>query len=154
MNKGIDTVFKKMMRNVNLSSKNRGSSRKSTQRIVNESSEYKRPLKVSSNGVVYREHKEHEINIDWEYLKKVWLDQDKKDYWFPEYEIELNEIFVPYSIKAPSVDRLDGSKGYVKGNVVLTTRFANLGRGNFGETDFRTFIKKLWNETRTNRHIG
>jgi len=74
----------------------------------------------------------------------VWLNQNKKDYWFSNYEIELNEIFVPYSIKAPSVDRIDDSKGYVRGNVVLTTRFANLGRGNFNEDDFKEFTKKLF----------
>lgn len=142
--KELEKVFKKIMRNVRLSSKNRGSTRKSTQRIVNESHNYKRPLKVSSNGVVYREHKEHDIDIDWEYLKDVWLNQNKKDYWFPNYEIELNEIFVPYSIKAPSVDRIDDSKGYVRGNVVLTTRFANLGRGNFNGDDFKEFTKKLF----------
>jgi hypothetical protein len=74
----------------------------------------------------------------------LWQSQNKKDYWFPEYEIELNEIFVPYSIKAPSVDRLDETKGYVKGNVVITTRFTNLGRGNFEGDKFREFIKTLF----------
>lgn len=144
--KELEKIFKKMMANVRLSSANRGSSRKSAQRIVNESGEYKRPLKVSLNGVVYREHKHHEINIDWEYLKEVWIKQNKKDYWFPEYEIELNEIFVPYSIKSPSVDRIDETKGYVKGNIVITTRFANLGRGNYNREDFINFISKLFNK--------
>jgi hypothetical protein len=74
----------------------------------------------------------------------VWIQQQYKDYWFPDYEIELREIFVPYSIKAPSVDRLDATKGYVKGNVVLTTRFANLGRGNFDGESFRQFIRTLF----------
>lgn len=142
--KDLEKIFKKMMANVRLSSSNRGSNRKSTQRLVEKTKNYKRPLKVSSNGVVYREHKEHDININWEYLKEVWIKQNKKDYWFPEYEIELNEVFVPYSIKSPSVDRIDETKGYVKGNVVITTRFANLGRGNYNQEDFLNFISKLF----------
>jgi hypothetical protein len=141
--KELEKVFKKMMQNVGLSSKNRGSNRKSAQRIVNENS-LKRELKVSENGIVYREHKEHDIDIDWKYLMDLWQSQNKKDYWFANYDIELNEIFVPYSIKAPSVDRLDETKGYVKGNVVITTRFANLGRGNFNGDIFREFIKTLF----------
>ena len=141
--KDLEKIFKKMMQNVGLSSKNRGSNRKSAQAIINQTS-LKRELKVSENNVVYREHKEHDIDIDYEYLKQLWESQNKKDYWFPEYEIELNEIFVPYSIKAPSVDRLDSTKGYVKGNVVITTRFTNLGRGNFDGDEFRNFIKTLF----------
>ena len=141
--KELENVFKKMMQNVRLSSKNRGSNRQSAQRLVN-SQNHKRDLKVSENGVVYREHKEHDIDIDWKYLISLWESQNKKDYWFPSYDIELNEIFVPYSIKAPSVDRLDETKGYVKGNVVITTRFANLGRGNFNGEQFKEFIKTLF----------
>jgi hypothetical protein len=141
--KDLEKIFKKMMQNVGLSSKNRGSNRKSAQAIINQTS-LKRELKVSENNVVYREHKEHDIDIDYEYLKQLWESQNKKDYWFPEYEIELNEIFVPYSIKAPSVDRLDSTKGYVKENVVITTRFTNLGRGNFDGDEFRDFIKTLF----------
>ena len=142
--KELEKVFKKMMQNVGLSSKNRGSNRQSAQRLVNSKLKHKRDLKVSTNGIVYREHKEHEINIDWQYLLELWKAQDKKDYWFPSYTIELNEIFIAYSIKAPSVDRIDETKGYVKGNVVITTRFTNLGRGNFDGDKFKEFIKTLF----------
>lgn len=139
----LDRVFKKMMRNVGLSSTNKGSNRKAAQQIINKTT-LKRELKVSKNNIVYREHKEHEIDIDYVYLKGLWLQQNKKDYWFPEYEIDLQEIFVPYSIKAPSVDRLNPTKGYVKDNVVITTRFANLGRGNFSGDEFKKFIAQLF----------
>ena len=126
------------MANVNLSSQNRGSTR-------TKASDHKRELKKSKDGVIYREHKMHDIAITWEYLKEVFEGQNGRDYWFPEYEIDLQEIFVPYSIKAPSVDRLDETKGYIEGNVVITTRFANLGRGNFKEDEFRAFTAELWN---------
>jgi hypothetical protein len=142
--KELDRIFKKMMRNVRLSSNTKGSNRKSAQEVINKTT-LKRELKVSENNVVYREHKEHKVDVDYKYLKELWLQQDKKDYWFPNYKIELHEIFVPYSIKAPSVDRLNSTEGYIKGNVVITTRFANLGRGNFSGDDFREFTKKLFN---------
>lgn len=141
--KELDKIFKKMMGNVRLSSNTKGSNRKSAQAVINKTT-LKRELKVSENNVVYREHKEHKVDVDYKYLKELWLQQDKKDYWFPNYEIELHEIFVPYSIKAPSVDRLNSTEGYVKGNVVITTRFANLGRGNFSGDEFRQFTKKLF----------
>lgn len=143
--KQLERIFKKIMANIMLSSKNRGSTRQSAQKIINGQSN-KRELKVSQNGVVYREHKLHDIDIDWQYLKQLWLEQNKKDYWFPNHEINLNEIFVPYSIKAPSVDRLNEKLGYVKDNVVLTTRFTNLGRGNFSGDKFREFLKTLFVE--------
>jgi len=59
------------------------------------------------------------------------------------YQIDLNEIFVPHSIEAPSVDRWpDASGGYVKGNFVITTRFMNLGRGNYPAKKFKQFIRE------------
>ena len=144
--KELEKIFKRMMQNVNLSAKTRGSTRLSTQNKVNDNSKnYQRDLQVSKDGIVYRAKKVHDIGIDWEYLKQQWLDQSKKDYWFPNYELELNEIFVPHSIKAPSVDRLDDTKGYIKGNVVLTCRFANLGRGRYEKDEFISFTKKLFN---------
>ncbi len=36
-----------------------------------------------------------------------------------------------------SADRLDSSQDYTKDNIVLTTRFANLGRGTAEADDFR-----------------
>lgn len=45
--------------------------------------------------------------------------------------------------RRPSVDRLDTSRGYVHGNIVLTCQFANMGRSTFGAEDFRVFIEEL-----------
>jgi hypothetical protein len=42
-----------------------------------------------------------------------------------------------------SIDRIDGSKGYVLGNVRLTTRFANLARSGLGDKAFHEFMQKL-----------
>lgn len=40
-------------------------------------------------------------------------------------------------------DRLDCSKGYIKGNVVLACYFANIGRGNYEATKFREFCNLI-----------
>tara|TARA_R100001510_G_C7512274_1_gene111390 strand:+ start:116 stop:565 length:450 start_codon:yes stop_codon:yes gene_type:complete len=138
----IEKACKRMMKNVKLSSKTRGSYRDGAQKKVD--GVYERAVVVNNNGIVYRAKKQHDINIDWEYLRDLYLKQDGRCHWMPNYKLELDEIFVPHSIKAPSVDRIDNSKGYVKGNVVLTTRFMNLGRGNYGVTEFNDFMKQLF----------
>ena len=45
-------------------------------------------------------------------------------------------------LRSPSLDRLDNTKGYTIDNVVLTTRFANLGRSVVGQKDMRKFVNK------------
>ena len=66
--------------------------------------------------------------------------QNCKCHWF---DVELNpawimESFHPLSI---SVDRLETD--YIKGSVVICSRFANLGRSTYPEKDFREVIKYL-----------
>ena len=71
-----------------------------------------------------------------------------------EYLIELKEkqkglcywlnIPIDFTLKDKlrkvSLDRLDNQKGYEIGNVVLTTLFANLGRGNANITETKCFL--------------
>ena len=45
--------------------------------------------------------------------------------------------------RRPSLDRLDNSIGYVRGNVVLSTMFANMGRSAADADTFRTFVAEL-----------
>ena len=45
-----------------------------------------------------------------------------------------------YSI---SIDRISGSRGYVKGNIRLTCKFANLARHTLPDKDFHNFMKSL-----------
>ena len=60
----------------------------------------------------------------------------------------------------PSVDRLDDSKGYVKGNVVITTRFTNFGRnsykGDFSQIveEFKTGLQEGGNDERIRLQFG
>jgi hypothetical protein len=41
-----------------------------------------------------------------------------------------------------SCDRLDNDKGYVKGNFVITTRFANLGKRTMSNRKFKIFMER------------
>lgn len=40
---------------------------------------------------------------------------------------------------SPSLDRIDNSRGYEKGNVNIVTRFENMGRGDAMIEDFKNF---------------
>ena len=57
--------------------------------------------------------------------------------------MSLEDLFVSHSPFAPSVDRLRSKEGYHKDNVVLTTRFANKGRGAYDREDFKSRLDNL-----------
>jgi hypothetical protein len=63
-------------------------------------------------------------------------------YWL-DIEMSLPDLAISRSPFAPSVDRLDSSRGYHKDNIVLCTRFANIGRGAYDKEDFKPRLTKL-----------
>jgi len=71
------------------------------------------------------------------YLRELLKSQNGKCYWLG---IELDTTKKD-ALRTPSVDRLDNSKGYTRDNIVLTSRFANLGRQTATVTEFKTFIE-------------
>ncbi len=89
----------------------------------------------------------HEISITIEDLKEAWKKQNGKCYWL-KIDMSLEDLFVTRSPFAPSVDRLDSSAGYHKDNIVLCSRFANLGRGAYDGDDFRPRLEKLLKEAK------
>lgn len=84
-----------------------------------------------------------EFTLTEEYLKEIYEKQHGKCYWL-NINLNLEEIVVT-SLTAPSIDRLDCNIGYVKNNIVISSKFANLGRGNVPQECFREFIDKLLN---------
>lgn len=84
----------------------------------------------------------HEISITLDDLKEQWEKQNGKCYWLG-IEMSLPDLAISRSPFAPSVDRIDSSRGYHKDNIVLTTRFANLGRGAYDNPDFQTRLNNL-----------
>lgn len=80
-----------------------------------------------------------EHNITAEHLKYLWHIQEGKCYWLG---IPLGDSTVLSNRhpSKPSLDRLDPTRGYVKGNVVISSSFANMGRSECSEEDFRDFL--------------
>lgn len=81
----------------------------------------------------------YEVLINVDYLKKIYKEQKGKCYWS---NVEMDTTR-KNNLTAISIDRLDNSIGYVQGNVVLTTRFMNLGRGRTDKIVFRDFLNKI-----------
>ena len=78
---------------------------------------------------------EKDIKIDKDYLRKLFYEQDERCYWLGT-KINISDVFISHHPLAPAVDRLNNDDGYVPGNVVITTRFANRGRCNVEDTFF------------------
>lgn len=84
----------------------------------------------------------HEILVTIDDLKAQWDKQNGKCYWL-EIDMSLEDLMISRSPFAVSVDRLDSSGEYTKDNIVLTTRFANLGRGAYDGDDFKPRLDSL-----------
>lgn len=84
----------------------------------------------------------HEITIVLDDLKEQWQNQKGLCYWL-DIDMSLPDLAISRSPFAPSVDRLDSSRGYHKDNIVLCTRFANLGRGAYDRDDFKPRLISL-----------
>ena len=80
------------------------------------------------------------FNIDSAFVKKLFTRQNGQCYWLGIPLVPSIEVRGP---QRPSLDRIDISKGYVKGNVVLSCQFANLGRSVLPAKRFREFVEYL-----------
>jgi len=87
----------------------------------------------------------HNFNITVEDLKLQWKKQRGKCWWLG-IPMSLEDLFVINSPFAVSVDRVDSSGGYTPNNIVLTTRFSNLGRGSYDDPGFKRRMRKLIRE--------
>jgi hypothetical protein len=87
----------------------------------------------------------HELTITIDDIKQMWNDQDGRCHWLG-IKMSLEDVDIKNSPFAPSVERVDSSIGYVPGNVVLASRFANRGRGAYDNNDFQDRLVKLLEE--------
>ena len=88
-----------------------------------------------------------EFDLDLEYLKKVWEDQNgicpysKIKLILPEYEKTLKED----PQHRASLDRIDSSKGYVKGNIQFVSTSINYLKGEMSHEEITNFINEMVN---------
>ena len=127
-----DKYWKKLWRNVNMSSVSGAAG----MRTENNPKLSGRERKGNQST------KRHDITITIDDLKELWDAQGGKCYWLG-IDMSLEDLFVSHSPFAPSVDRLRSKEGYHKDNVVLTTRFANKGRGAYDREDFKSRLDNL-----------
>lgn len=91
-------------------------------------------------------NKNLKFDLDLKYLKDLWDGQNGKCFYtgiemFLAKTIDYKE-FKPNSA---SLDRIDSSKGYVKGNVKFVCLSINYAKNSFDETDFVNFLSKVIN---------
>lgn len=90
-----------------------------------------------------RTYKLEPMTIDEKYILDLYEYQNGKCYW-------MGINMIPSSLKKypfqPSLDRIDRSRGYVKGNVVLCCFAANFGRNENDEMSWKSFLIKLKDE--------
>ena len=99
-----------------------------------------RPGQEKKNGIKRTEPLD--VTIDEMYLIKQFSKQDGKCYW-TEFPIDPHGVYEKNNPLAPSLERLDESKGYIPDNVVICLRLFNLGRQRCPENKFRGQIKLL-----------
>lgn len=77
-----------------------------------------------------------EYTLTPEYIKELLISQNYKDFYTG---------LIPEDIMSYSIDRIDSSKGYIQGNVVITTIRINLMKGTMNTDEFKQAIKDLYN---------
>ena len=76
------------------------------------------------------------IEIDSIFLEKIFFKQNGRCIYLQTI-IDPMDVFISHHPLAPSVDRIDNSKGYTKENIVIATRFANRGKESAEDDWFR-----------------
>ena len=87
-----------------------------------------------------KHHSKTEILIDENFVLELFEKQNGLCYWF---KVKLQPSSEPKYPWQPSLDRLDRTKGYEPGNVVLTCYSANIGRNTASAEIFNMFVIDL-----------
>jgi len=92
-----------------------------------------------------RQRKRKEYNLDLPYLKELWEKQGGQcplTGWNLELPINTRGFYGARP-KNASIDRINGSLGYIKGNVRFVALIANLARGMWGDEAVKTFARAV-----------
>ncbi len=93
-----------------------------------------------------RKKKEHDINK--EYLKELWKSQ-KGRCPVTDWELSLpknSDRFENKAIYNASLDRIDSSKGYIRGNVRFVARIVNYAKSDWGDDVLYKFAEAVYNK--------
>ena len=105
--------------------------------LINRAKGNARPGYIKLNGI--KRDYYLEVTITERDLIQIYKNQNGKCYW-SGYPLNPNDVFKARCPWAMSLDRLDDKKGYVPGNVVLTTRAENLGRKDTSLKDYQKYV--------------
>ena len=83
-----------------------------------------------------------EVSIDWTDLRDQYYKQNGKCYWL-NIKLDLSDNLISWHPLAISCDRIDNAIGYTKENIVISSRFANLGRGAATKDLFIQSLEKI-----------
>ena len=99
----------------------------------------------------YRTSRYGLADIDLPYLKMIW-EQQKGICPYTQIKMTLAENPLKYrkiqSLKKASLDRIDSTKGYIKGNVEFVCSGINLAKNSFTCEEMREFITEIKNAER------
>ena len=86
------------------------------------------------------------VDIDIKYLKELWETQNGKCPYtglqmiIPQTTKEYQKI---HSLEKASIDRIDPSKGYIKGNVEFVCMFINFAKSSYSKEQMINLISKI-----------
>lgn len=89
-------------------------------------------------------NKKLEFDLDVDYIKQLWENQNGKCFYtgLPMLLAAHNHL-KEFKPDYASLDRIDSSKGYIKGNVKFVCLSINYAKNSFSEEDFVGFLKRL-----------
>lgn len=115
---------------------------KKCERIIQKESYQNYRNKNWAKALIYhaKNHSKTEILIDENFVLELFEKQNGLCHWF---KVKLQPSSEPKYPWQPSLDRLDRTKGYEPGNVVLTCYSANIGRNTASAEIFNLFVIDL-----------
>lgn len=112
----------------------------------NRQDEYSAFKRFLSKGKASMIKHRDQIDIDLMYLKELW---EKQNGMCPYTNIKMllprntKEDFQTHSLKKASLDRIDSSKGYLKGNVEFVCCAINYAKNSFTREEMKEFLSEI-----------
>jgi len=119
--------------------------------LVSKAKTAARPGQEKKNGIKRTEPLD--VTIDENFLVKQYKEQNGLCYW-TDYPINPFGVYEKNNPLAPSLERLDESKGYIPDNVVICLRLFNLGRQRCPEKKFKMQVQNLKEHFKGNKIVA